>query len=440
MPLRRSARVATAAEQRAWAFPQLPLPLAMHIFSLLPADQRLRAAEVSRGWRATVALPALWRRVDLSPESGVSHERHDLESLLSAVVAHVARVGGAPTALDVSNTYVAVDALLAALRTAGAVEEVRASLMPLNLDVLRGLLAAAPQLRELHAGVHCQLADAVSLLESRPPFAPLRLQSLLIRELGALPPDLAVALADARLQPCMARMVLCEADFGALPLSLDAVVNVFVARPRLCSLCLTYCALPPAAVPALVRVLRDGGITELQICAPELPFLDVASAAVLAHALRACMTLTSLDLTDMSEEAAPVLIMLLGALVGHRSLASLDLNCSDLKHSPAVVAAVVALLVADAPALTHLNVWRCELGEAGLSALLDALPRNTHLRELDMSENGILPAGFMRARVLPAVRANTSLRKLMFGYGVEEGDEVRALQEAERIIARRAAR
>ena len=72
MPPRRSARVAAAAEQRAWAFPQLPLPLALRIFSLLPADQRLRCAEVSRGWRATVALPALWRRLDLSPESGLA--------------------------------------------------------------------------------------------------------------------------------------------------------------------------------------------------------------------------------------------------------------------------------------------------------------------------------------------------------------------------------
>ena len=441
MPPRRSARVATAAEQRAWAFPQLPLLLAMHIFSLLPADQRLRAAEVSRGWRATVALPALWRRLDLSRTSGVVHR--DLAALLDAAVA---RAGSALTALDVSGTRVSMDKLRDALRASGAVVEVRASTGPLKLVVLKELLDAEPQLRELHATVDCNLAEAVGVLESHPPLAPLHLQSLLIRvaHAAALPPALITALEDGRLHPCMKRLVLCVAEFHT-PGALDAVANVFVARPRLCSLCLTYCALSPAAAPALARVLREGAITELKICCPELPFLDVASAAVLADALRACTTRTSLGLSDVPDQAAPVLTTLLSALEGHHCLASLDLNCTRLEHAPAVVTVLVALLAADAQALTKLNVWRCDMGEVGLGALLDVLPRNHHLRELDICENGMLPAGFMRARLLPAVRDNTSLRELTVGDGEfgdddEAQDEFDALYEAERIIARRTAR
>ena len=93
MATRRSARVVAAAEQRACAFPQLPLSLALRIFSLLPADQRLRCAEVSRGWRATVALPALWRRLDLSPESGVPFR--SVDGLAQLLHAAVARAGSA---------------------------------------------------------------------------------------------------------------------------------------------------------------------------------------------------------------------------------------------------------------------------------------------------------------------------------------------------------
>ena len=72
MPPRRSGRLAAAAEQHAWALPELPLPVVQQIFLLLPADQRLRCAEVSRAWRATAALPALWQRLDLSLASGMA--------------------------------------------------------------------------------------------------------------------------------------------------------------------------------------------------------------------------------------------------------------------------------------------------------------------------------------------------------------------------------
>jgi hypothetical protein len=46
-----------------------------------------------------------------------------------------------------------------------------------------------------------------------------------------------------------------------------------------------------------------------------------------------------------------------------------------------------------------------------MGALIDALPRNTHLRKLNLEVNGCTEA-FMRDRLLPAVRANTSLQHL----------------------------
>ena len=91
--------MAAAAELAAHAFPQLPLGFVLDVFAQLPADQRLRCAEVCRGWRATVAIPELWRRLDLSPASGVAQPA-------TAALLHAAgaRAGGALTMLDVSCT------------------------------------------------------------------------------------------------------------------------------------------------------------------------------------------------------------------------------------------------------------------------------------------------------------------------------------------------
>jgi hypothetical protein len=50
----------------------LPPPLLRLVFLRLPADQRARAACVSCAWKDAVADPALWRRLDLSAESGVT--------------------------------------------------------------------------------------------------------------------------------------------------------------------------------------------------------------------------------------------------------------------------------------------------------------------------------------------------------------------------------
>ena len=63
MPPRRSARLVAAAEAASAAFPQLPHGVALRIFAAVPADARLRCAEVSRGWRSTTSAPELWRRL-----------------------------------------------------------------------------------------------------------------------------------------------------------------------------------------------------------------------------------------------------------------------------------------------------------------------------------------------------------------------------------------
>ena len=59
------------ASRRSIGFAALPHAVVLHVFSCLPADERARAAVICRAWRAAVAEPSLWTRLDLSPASGV---------------------------------------------------------------------------------------------------------------------------------------------------------------------------------------------------------------------------------------------------------------------------------------------------------------------------------------------------------------------------------
>jgi Ran GTPase-activating protein (RanGAP) involved in mRNA processing and transport len=158
--------------------------------------------------------------------------------------------------------------------------------------------------------------------------------------------------------------------------------------------------------------------------------LDAPAAAVLAAALRANSTLTSLTLNFAGVFHHPAAAAeLLGALTGHASVRVLSLrgNYAMAAHQAAVGASLGALVAANAPALTELDVSHCRLGDDGLRALFDALPRNSHLRTLDVSGNNMSDA-FARDVLLPALRANTSLRELSAG-GVAAADVERELRD-----------
>jgi hypothetical protein len=125
---------------------------------------------------------------------------------------------------------------------------------------------------------------------------------------------------------------------------------------------------------------------------------------------------------------------LLSALAGHASLRTLSLAMNTLAAADGSVAgaALGALVKANAPALTQMDVALCSLGDTGLRSLFQALPANTHLCTLKVSFNG-MSAIFARDVLLPAVRANTSLRKLSTSAEFPEG------REAEALVAARAA-
>jgi hypothetical protein len=133
-------------------------------------------------------------------------------------------------------------------------------------------------------------------------------------------------------------------------------------------------------------------------------------------ALRATLTALTLWSTQLWRNHAAA-AALLDALTGHARLRKLriiaDASCRFPSEANQQCASALlgALVAADAPALTALDVSYSDLCDTGLGPLFEALPGNTHLRELDCSSNHNVSDAFAADVLLPAVRANTSLRK-----------------------------
>jgi hypothetical protein len=192
------------------------------------------------------------------------------------------------------------------------------------------------------------------------------------------------------------------------PLDAAGVLNAVVDAALTCRLRrveLLASRLSPASAPALARLLAGSTLTTLQIYGINEQLLDEPAAVLLCAALRANTTLTSLVLDSVSlwqESAAGV--MLLNALTAHPSLCQLDVDDNPVgmaQHRAG--AALGALVAANAPTLSSLRLIGNGFGDAGMGALVDALPLNTHLQVLlchgnDMSDD------ILRDRLLPAVR------------------------------------
>ncbi len=299
-----------------------------------------------------------------------------------------------------------------------------------------------PQLAVCHAHAldlgAAAFADARRMLRNEAPFGPLRLRSLSVAFQEDADEASVVALAaDLAAHASLICVKLYNAPLVTRA-ALEAVVDAALAR-QMTSLRFPMCHFAPATVaPTLARALGGGGaLTELFISHDELPLLDAPSAALLAGGLRANSTLTSLSLVDVALWRDPhAAAALLAALTGHASLRSLGLGVNRVgaaHEAAAAGAALGALVAANAPALTVLALSHNDLGDAGLRPLFEALPANTHLRELNVSYND-MSAAFARGVLLPAVRANTSLRTLHVHAAF--GNE--ALIEAYQLVAARA--
>jgi hypothetical protein len=439
MPPRRSARVAAVAERESSALPPLPLSLALAVFALLPVDARLRCREVCRGWRAVLTERSLWLRLDLSEASG-GLARPATEGLLRAAAS---RAGGQLHSLDVSKfPGIAQEALLAVLTAnAGALRELRAWTVEDDRAALPGfpaaeaLLRAAPQLRVFDADVECNsVADAQRLLRNEGAWAPLWLRKLRVIFDAQTEAAVLSLAGDLAAHSSLVELSLISAPLDT-PAALDAIVAAALAN-RFSSLTLGACSLSPASAPALARLLGGGAVRSLLILNGNA-LLDAAAAALLGDALRmSCALKLMLAHAALWHDPA-VAVTLLGAVTGHRSLQRVSLYKNPIGDAQeAAGAALGALVAANSPALVVVDLRECDLQEAALGPLVDALPANTHLCMLHLGEV-TASATFLRERLLPAVRANTSLTLLDITVtGKGEG----AAREAQEIVKSRAAR
>ena len=100
--------------------------------------------------------------------------------------------------------------------------------------------------------------------------------------------------------------------------------------------------------------------------------------------------------------------------------------------------AFAALVAADSPALSELNISNCELDLEALGRVFDALRLNSHLRKLSCRqlwpENPPDLQAFARARVLPAVQGCASLLRELRWDSKGSGP---AGKEVERILLMR---
>jgi hypothetical protein len=452
----RSARIVAAGEHAAPALAPLPHALVLHILSLLPVDCRLLCAGVCRSWRAALEDASLWLRLDLSASAHGVGPRGATAALLRAATG---RARGALQALDImSGERIPFDVLLAVVTANSAalrelyvwhvawphgVDDVAYSL---PVDALEALLRAAPGLEYVEADVTCRdTGAACRVLRKEPPFGPLWLDCLVF-EAGEAEPaeaDVLALAADLALHVSLGRLEL-DCTLGTVA-ALDAVVRAALRR-RLRSIRFVACGLSPAYAPALARLVAGPALKHLNIEGNGCVLLDADAAHVLGDALRVSTTLVALYLraVDMWHAPGAVAAGLLHQLVGHPSLRSLDVAENPVGgFEPAAAghaaagraaagAALAALVAANAPALEELDVSWCDLGGAGLHPLFRALRANTHLRTLNCRLNDLTDA-FARTRLLPAVRANTSLRELTTGLRFD------AAHEAEALVRRRGA-
>jgi hypothetical protein len=401
----------TAAEEKCFA--SLPTALAHLVFALLPVDQRMRCAEVCPSWRVMLQERSLWLRLDLSEASG-GLARPATNALLRAAAA---RAAGQLQSINVAECRGITHACLLAVLTAnaGALRELRACRGNLvGMAAAEELLRAAPQLRVFDADMDCEsVADAQRLLRNEGAFAPLRLRKIQVTFAYSAQTEATVlSLAeDLASHTSLVDVFLAGAPLDT-PAALDAIVAVALAN-RFSALALANCRLSPASAPALARLLGGDVLRMLYITNDEVPLLDAAAAAVLRDALRTNSTLAMLLLLDTMLWHDPAgAVTLLGSVTAHRSLRYLDLTnnpIGDAQH--AAGAALGALVTGDAPALLYLDLSGCGLQEAALGPLVDALPANTHLHTLRLG--GVTArTEFFRERLLPAVRASTSLMDL----------------------------
>ena len=432
----------------------LPAGTLCTIFALLPPAHRARCACVCSQWRELLAGPSLWRELVLG------------EADATCLAGAAARGEGQLRQLRVVASMT--------LRLWTELEEAVRRNADSLLHVVTGMLLAqalvfpqAETLLSLLNGdaslwtcIYTSAAHAGRLLaRTEPPLCRLRLLALFVdgweendRRLHAFFSQLVGGTHLRRLGILDSPLGDDPAALASLPASLPASLE---------SLELTRCALrAPEALPALTSLLSlplrelaidNGGGEAAAATAARASLFHAASPDAMAAAClaaRSSSTLRSLSLVGCGlwHNGAPSGrapswpgVQLIAALTGHASLVTLcldDNECRSHAERCAAGAALASLASARGGALRSLSVARSSLRDFGCGPLVDALARGAcELSELTVSANG-LGSRFVELRLVPALRAAASLRKL--GCTYDWGNAFVELEEAAAELGGRA--
>ena len=416
----------------------LPQPLLLRILMALPVDARMRCAEVCRLWRDVLREPRMWTRLDMSNATGGLARRATASLIRAAIV----QAAGQLRALVVdyfderlASATLEFNPALAELRAVG---ERAYEFDGLSFRGLEWMLR--PPMRVLQSAAKVQTpAQALLLLRKQDVYAPLCLTGLKVgpqelQMIAAFPTEDLYELARefAATEQPVSKLAFENVQLNA-PGVLDAFVDAALAR-RVTFVELLLCVLHPVQAPdALVRLVRGGSLSALTVTSDELE-LDVHGASALGSAVCESGTLCSLTLCGArlfpNAMAAAALI---NCLVAHPSLRELDLDSpwmEDDDERRCMGAALFSLVASNSPSLESFSFEHSRWGDAPPVSLCEALRRNTHLRYLFLDDNDLREA-FVRDSLLPAVRANTSLRVLTLGL------DYNAAREAEALVAAR---
>ena len=402
-------RVGGMAEQL--TFDALPVALKRAIFRAVPVDTRMRCAEVSPSWRRILADTSLWTTLDVSDAARLDAPL--TEALLRAAVL---RAGGQLSCLVATLPSYPADTLRSVPELLRALAASAASLRELHLyshnqhigfcllglEDVRELACELPALTLLECGLsfHAHghrgadpFADLPPLLRCEPPFRALALRSIHMvcdrrTPLEPWPTFCSTAAACTSLEVLV--LIGAPLDVAAMAALVDAALT-----NRLKRLGLHACFLAVGSCPMLARLLREGALESLEILSPagwlhDDPEISAPLLDALTSGVRACNTLQHLFLSGRhlwKRGQASMDVGLLGALVAHPTLRTISLGsdeCADGVDEE-VGAALAALVVANSPVLTVLDVSFCSLRDEALAPLLAALPHNTHLRTLDVT-------------------------------------------------------
>jgi len=241
-------------------FGELPWDFVALLLMRLPLDARLRAREVSRGWRALLNEPRFWLVLDFSRGSGV------VARLTPALLFAAGKRGrGHLHTLDLTGTE-GLDAehLVEFAAVHGqSLRSVAATESQFSANRVTRLCRSAP-LCTLHCYVFCAPAEALPLLRCEAPCALVHIVWLWVRffdenEQAVL--DLAAALPAHR-----GKIKKLGVSFA--PLQNVAVADALmrgVAEARVSDVTFVDCNLRPASLPGLTRLLQAGCVEKLDI-------------------------------------------------------------------------------------------------------------------------------------------------------------------------------